>query len=190
MQLNLLWTGRAHHSLENCLVTLTETGTEVNSVIIGGYQDKIYRVAYRIKTNQNWETVFFEVLSQHSDKTERICFESDGKGHWMADGQPAEQFRGCMEVDISLTPFTNSLPINRLRLAPQEVQQVQVIYLDILEGQIKPARQQYTRLSEYAYHYGNVPNNFEADITVDEFGMVTDYPALFVRTARLESNYG
>jgi hypothetical protein len=189
MQTNLLWTGREYYSLENCLITTTEKGTEINSVIVGSYEHKIYRVEYRIKTNQHWETVFFEVKSQHNDKISCYNFESDGKGNWMANGDPAQQFEGCIDIDIPLTPFTNTLPINRLRLSQQDLQQIQVIYLDLLEQQIKPVRQKYTRLSDTTYHYENIPNDFEAIITVDELGLVVDYPELFVRTARLKSNY-
>lgn len=189
MQTNLLWTGREYDSLENCLVDTMENGTEINSVIVGSNGHKIYRVEYRIKTNPQWETLFFEVKSQHSDKISCYRFESNGKGNWMTNGKPAPQFNGCMDIDISLTPFTNTLPINRLKLPQEDSQEIQVIYLDILAQQIVPVRQKYTCLSETTYRYENVPNDFEAVVTVDEVGLVVDYPQLFIRTARLNSSY-
>jgi uncharacterized protein len=189
MQVNLLWTGREYYSLENCLVNTTSMGSEVNSVIVGKYGEKIYRVEYNIKTNQNWETVYFKVDSQHSNQRQQLIFEGDGKGNWTANGEPAEQFKGCIDIDIPLTPFTNTLPINRLRLAQQDEHQIQVIYLDLLEQQITPVKQKYIRLSNSEYHYENVPNDFEAKIEVDDQGFVVDYPSLFVRTASLEANY-
>ena len=57
MQINILWTGRAYYSLENCLINTTEEGSVINSTIVGKYQEKIYLVNYTIKTNQHWETV-------------------------------------------------------------------------------------------------------------------------------------
>lgn len=189
MQTNLLWTGQQYYSLENCLVHTTDTGSEINSVIIGKHDDKVYRVEYKIKTNQNWQTIYAEVLSQHSDQREQLIFESDGKGNWMMGGQPADRFKGCIDIDIALTPFTNTLPINRLKLRQDEEHQVQVIYHDLLERQIVPARQKYIRLSKTEYHYENVPNDFEAKIEVDEIGFVVNYPSLFVRTAILSTNY-
>jgi hypothetical protein len=189
MQTNILWKGREYYSLENCLMTTTEKGSEINSVIIGSYQEKIFRVEYLIKTNLYWETLFFEIKSQHSDNTNYLRFESDGKGNWIADGKPVEQFNGCIDIDIPLTPFTNTLPINRLKMAKKEESQIQVLYLDLLEQETKPVRQKYTRLSKTKYHYENVPNDFEAVIKVDELGLVVDYPTLFVRKARLKSNY-
>ena len=98
-------------------------------------------------------------------------------------GKAAEQFKNCIDVDIAVTPFTNTLPIRRLQLQPNQPQQIQVIYCDILNQVIKPVSQQYIRLSNNEYHYENIPNDFEATIKVDESGFVIDYPGLFVRTA-------
>jgi len=187
MQTSLLWTGSAYHSLENCVLTTTGSGAEASSIILGYYAQKIYRVDYRIKTNTRWETVFCEISSQLNSQTQLIRLESDGKGNWLQDGKQAHQFDGCIDVDIALTPFTNTLPIRRLKLASNEEQNIRVIYLDLLEGQIRPVQQRYVRLSETRYHYENIPNDFEANIQVDESGFVVDYPPLFVRTAVIKS---
>jgi uncharacterized protein len=189
MQTNLLWTGREYYSLENCLVNTTEKGIEINSVIIGKYGEKIYQVEYQIITNPRWETVYCEVRTQHSNRREHLQFESDGKGNWMVDGKPADEFKGCVDVDIPLTPFTNTLPINRLRSDQNNEHHIGVIYLDLLERKVSAVRQKYIRLSNTAYHYENVPNDFEANIEVDELGFVVDYPSLFVRTARQQTSY-
>jgi len=189
MQTNLLWTGREYYSLENCLVNTTDTGSEINSVIIGKYDEKIYRVEYNIKTNQHWETLYAEVQCQHNNHREKLLLENDGKGNWMMNGKQTDQFRGCVDIDIPLTPFTNTLPVNRLNLGLNQACQIQVIYLDLLEQHVRPVKQRYVRLSETEYHYENVPNDFEAKIEVDELGFVVDYPTLFVRTARLKANY-
>ena len=106
MQTNLLWTGREYYSLENCLVEITTAGAEITSTIIGNYEDKIYKVEYWIKTNQNWETVFLEINSQHSNHTQLTRFEGDGKGNWIKNGKKAYQFKA-----VSYTHLT--LPTNR-----------------------------------------------------------------------------
>lgn len=189
MQTNLLWTGREYYSLENCLVTTTDLGSEINSVIIGSYRGKIYRVEYQIKTNRNWETVFLDLFSQHSSQRQHFKFEGDGKGNWMVNGRQADEFKNCIDIDIPLTPFTNTLPIKRLRLLVEEEQQIKVIYCDLLEKEIKPVIQKYICLSETSFHYENVPNDFEATITVDDDGFVVDYPKLFVRSGGLRTDY-
>lgn len=189
MQTNILWTGREYHSLENCLVSPGDNGADIHSVIVGAYQSKIYRVEYHIKTNARWETLFAGIKSRHSNKETRISLQADGKGNWKLNGKNAPAYAGCIDVDIPLTPFTNTLPVKRLNAAIGIEQPIKVLYIDLLEEQIKPVHQKYIRLSDTTYHYENVPNDFEADITMDEFGLVVDYPELFVRTAIQQSNY-
>ncbi len=189
MQTNILWTGREYYSLENCLINVDEKGAEINSVIIGTYESKIYRVEYQIKTNENWETIFFELKSRHSNNTQDLEFASDGQGNWFSNNKKMDQYSGCIDIDIPLTPFTNTLPIKRLQLRQGEQQQIRVIYIDVLEGEINPVHQKYSCLSPTEYQYENVPNDFEATITVDDCGLVKDYPGLFVRSAVQASDY-
>jgi uncharacterized protein len=181
METTILWTGIAYHSLEYCVLTNSDESIDVNSVIVGAHDDKIYRVDYSIKINRNWESFFVEVKAQLSDKKEEINYHSDGRGNWTKNGAPANEFNGCIDIDISLTPFTNSLPINRLQWELNKPQQIKVLFFDVLSQEIIPVQQRYTKLSNSEYKFENVPNDFEAIITVDESGMVVNYPELFVR---------
>jgi hypothetical protein len=116
MQKNILWTGIEYHSLENCILTITDEGSEINSSIIGAYTNELYRIEYRIRTNQYWETIFVEIKSQLYNTVEIIDFRKERQESWYVNGQPDGKFNGCTDIDISLTPFTNTLPINRLKL--------------------------------------------------------------------------
>ncbi len=189
MQTNLLWTGREYYSLENCIVNTTVNGTEITSTIIGKYKAKIYRVEYHIKTNKKWETKYVEIKSQHSNKVQHHKFKNDGKGNWVTNGKQLPTVKGCIDIDIALTPFTNTLPIKRLHLAKGEEQEIQVLYFDILKNKITAAKQKYIRLSDSEYKFENVPNNFEAIIKIDKQGFIIDYPSLFENTAILHSKY-
>lgn len=183
MQHNILWSGREYHSLENCLLNVSTKGVEINSTIVGSYQETVYQVDYQIRTNERWETVMLEFSARLNFLKQSVRIERDGVGNWILNGNPAGTFKDCLDVDIPLTPFTNTLPIRRLRFAKDESHEIKVIYCDILEGKIIPIRQKYTRLSSTEYHYENVPNDFEATIVVDQFGLVVNYPELFVRSA-------
>jgi hypothetical protein len=189
MQKNILWTGIEYHSLENCILTIMDKGSEINSFVIGAYANELYRIAYRIRTNQYWETIFCEITSQIYSTVEMIEFRREGKESWYVNGRPDENFNGCIDIDISLTPFTNTLPINRLHLSEKEGKQIKVLYVDVLGRKMIPVQQKYTRLSQTDYKYENVPNDFEAVIAVDHLGLVVNYPGLFKRTYITESNY-
>jgi len=189
MQTNILWTGREYYSLENCLIIESTSGVEIASTIIGYYEEKLFKVEYQIKTNAHWETIFFELISRHSNQTKTFSYESDGKGNWTNAGHPLKQFNGLIDVDIRLSPFTNTLPIRRLQLQPHDTREIQVLYCDPLEQKTAPVRQKYTCVSATEYRYENIPNDFEANIQVDKAGFVVDYPSLFVRTAALQTHY-
>ena len=189
MQKNILWTGIEYHSLENCLITFTNKGAEITSSIIGAYADKLYKVDYRISTNHLWQTISFEIKTRLNNLIETISFQSDGAGNWNADAKSMELFNGCIDIDISLTPFTNTLPINRLKLAEGQSEKIKVLYIDTLNQQTRPVYQLYTRLSQTEYKYQNVPNDFESIITVDESGLVVKYPDLFERSMIQVSDY-
>jgi hypothetical protein len=183
MQTNILWTGREYNSLEHCRINSSSSGLEIASTIVGSYGEYIYSLDYHIHTDSFWATRSLELRYRCNGPDVYILLEGDGQGRWMLNGQKAGQFQGCTDVDISLTPFTNTLPINRLIMAPHQVSQIRVIYIDVLGGQIRPVDQKYTRLSHSRYFYENVPNDFSAELEVDALGLVADYPGLFVRTA-------
>jgi hypothetical protein len=74
---------------------------------------------------------------------------SDGEGNWAtSDGRAVAYLEGCGYVDISETPYTNTLPIRRLGLLPGESADVSVAYFDGYELQPWPEPQRYTRLEE------------------------------------------
>lgn len=100
---------------------------------------------------------------------------------WIVNGQVRPDLKNCTDIDISITPFTNSLPINRLRLDLNKPQPIEVLYIDVPENSIRASRQRYTRKSGTVYNFQTIPNDFEADIIVDNDGFVVHYPQLFER---------
>ncbi len=111
---------------------------------------------------------------------------SDGEGNWTTlAGRALPELRGCIDVDISVTPFTNTLPIRRLGLAPMESAEVSVAYFEGTELQARPEPQRYTCLEKSdgggLYRYLSLEGEFTVDLPVDADGLVLDYPGLFKR---------
>ncbi len=189
MQYNIVWAGLEYHSVENCLISSNKQGTKIASSIIGLYEGRIYKVDYTIKVNSKWETQEIRIRARHSDHEQEIVLLKDNEDGWIMNNEKAYAFTGCIDVDIALTPFTNSLPVNRLKMREGEEQTISVIYFDLLNWDVKPVKQLYRKISENSYHYENIPNNFQADITVDKQGFVIEYPGLFNRSAILNAQY-
>jgi len=187
MQTNLLWTGIEYYSLENCLVNTGNTGNEISSNIIGCFEQKIYSVAYFIETDINWQTRFLEINYRINNKENKITLQKDACNNWLFNNSRTDLFEHCIDVDISVTPFTNSLPVNRLKLLREQEAKINVIYINIFEQQVKALQQTYQRLSDGKFLYKNFPNDFEAEIEVDMYGFVINYPSLFKRTTIIQT---
>jgi hypothetical protein len=180
--LDVVWRGSSGDSLEYCSFT-EESGGIASSTIVGVHEGFPYLVRYTVITDQAWRTLSAEVECHYRGHIRHHHFESDGGGKWLCDGEPDPRFDGCLDVDIAVTPFTNTLAVRRLQLAPGDVRVISVVYFDLLEMEIGALRQKYTCIDARTYHYENVPRDFEARITVDECGLVTHYPSLFQRIA-------
>ena len=188
MQTNILWTGKEYSSMENCILTEARNSIEIDSTIIGSAEGHIFKVEYRISTNATWETTLVTLKTQFRDAVESNRLEKRD-GYWFLNERPVPDFKDICDVDISLTPFTNSLPIRRLQFKSGERQKIEVIYFDLLERTIQPAIQFYTRESVNKYIFENADGSFKKTITVDESRLVENYPELFMMTHKLESNY-
>ena len=92
---------------------------------------------------------------------------------------------GCIDVDISATPFTNTLPIRRLGLEPGESEELAVTYVRVPELLVGAERQRYSCLEAQAngelYRFEALPSGFTAELPIDAEGLVIDYPGLFRR---------
>jgi hypothetical protein len=109
---------------------------------------------------------------------------SGGEGNWTTpDGRAVTYLEGCEYVDISETPFTNTLPIRRLGLAPGESAEISVAYVEGTELQPWPEHQRYTCLEmgdgNGLYRFESLDGGFTADLPVDTDGLELDYPGLF-----------
>jgi hypothetical protein len=120
------------------------------------------------------------------ENEQMIRLESDGLGNWANEwGHSAPELKGCFDVDITATPFTNTLPIRRLRLAPGQSAEIKVVYITIPEMQVRVEPQEYTCLETSSaggrFRFESLSDGFTAVITVDADGLVQDYPGLFKR---------
>jgi hypothetical protein len=89
---------------------------------------------------------------------------------------------GCIDPDISMTPFTNTVAIRRLGSKVGEAKEIKVAYILVPELSLRAAPQRYTHLSPGMWRFDGLDIDFTADLTVDEDAFVIDYPGLFRRT--------
>ncbi len=180
MQKMILWEGLAHDTEEHCSVNFLDNEIIIRSEIEGWAGQVAVYAEYVLHLNKNWEATRAEIDFHVSDHQHSWHLKRNDDGHWSDNsGKSYPELQGCCFVDITLTPFTNSLPINALQLSEGESAEFDLVYFDILEITIRKDRQKYTRMPGNAYRFENEGGNFTADISVDDEGFVTHYPNLF-----------
>lgn len=189
-QPDIYWTPWAVPGLEHLRLTLGERGAVADGMILRLHEGTAIRARYRVEADAAWRTRMVQLEVQYPE-SRVLQLDGDGDGHWRRDGQSAREFDGCFDVDIQVTPFTNTLPIRRLGLGPGEKAHIRVVYLALLPAfALRPAAQRYTCLRRYAqagsYRYEGIFRNsvnFAAELPVDSDGVVYDYPGQFRRVS-------
>jgi uncharacterized protein len=177
MQREIMWSSLDGPGLEHLQIIKDENGGGVGSLVIGVADGKAFRIKYQIYLAADWRVT--EVIIQTFENS-GLTLVSGTEGQWTTmNGSPVEALEGCTEIDISITPFTNTLPIQRLNLSIGESAEIKVVYIAIPKFDVRPVTQRYTRVSELVYHFELLDSGFTADLTVDNDNFIVDYPALF-----------
>ncbi|MCW4467484.1 putative glycolipid-binding domain-containing protein [Flavobacterium sp. MFBS3-15] len=180
MQKSIVWEGLANDTEEHCSVNFLGEEIVIRSEIEGWAAHKAVYAEYVLHLTNEWEAVRIEVDFHVSDHQHSRHLQRDGSGNWTDNsGKAYPELQGCLFLDISLTPLTNSLPINALHLSEGDSAEFDLAYFDILEDVIRKDRQKYTRMPGNVYRFENGGGSFTADIAVDADGFVTEYPNLF-----------
>src|SRR5258708_16543744 len=183
MSADMAWAALEWPSLEHVMVSDGQTGFRADSQLVLAL-DGLATVSYRVECDARWRVTSLTIKIASSASVKTVELATAGNGHCSADGEPAPELDGCIDVDISCTPLTNTLPIRRLSWSPGQGRDVDVVYVSVPSLDVRPARQRYTMLArndrgEALFRYES--DSFSADLPVDADVFVTDYPGLWRR---------
>jgi hypothetical protein len=128
---------------------------------------------YFIQCDESWMTRRVSVHVVRDTEATEIAMTVDAQQRWTVDGAHRPEFDGLADVDLSITPSTNTLPVHRLDLGVGESKAVTAVWLRFPSLEIVALEQRYTRIGELRYRYQSP--NFAADVEVDESGLVVRY---------------
>jgi uncharacterized protein len=118
-----------------------------------------------------------------TDSRERtLLIERAGETAWRVNGHARPDLDGCDEVDLSPTPFCNTLAIRRFfHGGTSSAAEMTAVYVTFPAMTIQPSRQRYERRGTHQFQFIDLGANsgFEALLTVDDDGMVQRYEGLF-----------
>lgn len=185
MKREVIWSNLTGTGLEHLYLSSGNNEIFADGIVLGVKEEIAYRIHYQVRCDANWR-VRKVVVKSFDEKGQTIGLTSDGLGNWTDEsGTVISEFAGCLDVDISVTPFTNTLPIRRLNLNHGESSELKVVYVAAPEMQLSVEHQRYTFVEQNGaaskYKFESLDGEFTAIISVDEDGIVEDYPNLFKR---------
>jgi hypothetical protein len=153
---------------ELCSLERSDFGFLLTGTAILAVDGAPYFIEYTVGVDPEWRTRSVDVRCNELE----IELTADGAGSWSVPG-----FDGCLDVDLGFTPATNTLPIRRLGLAVGEAAELDVTWVRFPELTLERMTQRYERLADDRYHYSSP--GFDAELHVDEHGLVLDYSGLW-----------
>jgi hypothetical protein len=139
----VMWAPWDRPGLEHLRLLTSDGGVVTNGLVIDLEAGRPFRIGYEIRCDERWRVR--EIRAATPDLEWPVLeLLADGEGHWKRrGGEPLPVLDGCIDVDISATPFINTLPIRRLGLEPGESADVDVAYVRVPELLVGPERQRH-----------------------------------------------
>jgi uncharacterized protein len=148
-------------------------------------EGEAWGIRYDLVLDSGWTTRSAHVVGRSSSGAHEVRLEADGAGGWTIDGDPAPELAGCLDVDLEASAFTNTLPVNRLRLGVGERAEAPAAYVRAVDLRVERLEQRYACVEHDGagsrYDYEAPDLQFARPIVYDRFGLVLDYPGIAVR---------
>jgi uncharacterized protein len=158
----------------------------LEGVVIAAVGGAPLRLGYEIACSADWATRRVAITLVDAQTERRRELRVDDRHRWWAGGKELTLLAGCVDVDVSLTPSTNTLPVRRLGLldlAPGDSRDVTVAWVGFPELSVESLPQRYTRLAGRRFRYESAGGAFTTELEVDEDGLVVSYPPFWERAA-------
>jgi uncharacterized protein len=181
----VVWKSLLIDSREYCGLWQTAEGWLLKGTVVGVLKDQQPMLAsYEIHCDANWLTHRVQVERTIGSDVKTLTLSVENRGVWRNSRQELHEIQGCDDVDLAITPATNTLAIRRLSLQVGSSESIIAAWVKFPELTVQPLSQRYTRLTQNTYRYAS-NTGFSAEIEVDDLGLVTAYPGGWERIAAL-----
>ncbi|MEO8613115.1 MAG: putative glycolipid-binding domain-containing protein [Chloroflexota bacterium] len=182
-QQTVVWKAVEYPGMEYLKFWEQSPGVVVSSVVIGVRAEGAFRLNYYVECDDSYTVRAVRLEYEGRDE---LSLWKDERGNWYdTEGDLLPDLKGCIDIDISATPFTNTLPIKRIAWTVGQTETLRMVYFLIPEMTFHVDEQRYTCLEQRAdgatFRFEQLATGFTAVLPVDADGLVLDYPGLFER---------
>ena len=180
----VIWTPWEGPGIEHLRLIERQEGIDADGLIVGLNGVGAFRLRYRIVCDAGWRVRRVHLALMGGKRS--LELDADGDGHWVGEGGLSiAELDGCIDVDISGSPFTNTLPIRRLGLQVGQSADLPMVYVNVPTLRVERTTQKYTCLESGTesglYRFEALDSGYTTVLPVDVNGLVLDYPELFRR---------
>ncbi len=181
----VLWRRDDAAGTESFLLSGDDSGWSLEGTVVAPLDRKPAHVRYRIACDSLWRTAGAEVVVTHGGVRRELRMSVRDRGTWWVDGTEEPSLRGCTDVDLEISPSTNTLPIRRLNLPIGQEASLVAAWVRFPGLTVEALHQTYARTAANRYRYAS--GDFAADIEVDDLGLVIRYKGGWSREAEFQS---
>jgi hypothetical protein len=180
----LFWRRTDVTGLERLELAVEPAGVTAASTVIcleaGGF-----RLDHRWRLDPDWRARSVTVERWSAQGHGVLRLERVAGTGWRVDGAARPDLDGAEEPDLSVTPFCNTLPVRRTPEAAGSGLALDTAFIDGAALTVARSRQRYDRQGPGRLRYVDLglSRGFEADLVVDDAGLVLRYEHLFERVA-------
>jgi hypothetical protein len=131
-------------------------------------------VTYTVRADEQWRTRTVDLILNEPTGSQTLSLVADGEGQWWRDGSALALPWPCFDIDIAITPSTNTLAIRRLNLDIGQSAVAQVLWVQVPSLAARAVEQTYERVEKNSYRFKGRFGSYKID--VDDNGVVLDYP--------------
>jgi uncharacterized protein len=165
--------------MDSCRVLANPEGWKIEGTAIFAERGQTAALSYDIECDHDWSTRAAHVRGSVGGRDILVELQrTPGRG-WTNNDQPLEKVAGLLDVDLGFTPASNTNALRRLDLQIGQEVETTAVWLDTTDWTVKPLTQFYMRLSSNVYKYRSPIHDYEAELEVDNIGIVINYPNLW-----------
>ena len=106
----VIWRRLDGVGLERCTFRERPAGADLSGTAILDLGGKPAEVRWSVEVDEKWTTRRADVQLDLAGSLRVRTLTHDGSGAWQVDGRDRPDLDGCYDVDLGVTPATNTLP--------------------------------------------------------------------------------
>ncbi|MBK9180461.1 MAG: putative glycolipid-binding domain-containing protein [Acidimicrobiales bacterium] len=132
-------------------------------------------VHWAMRLDRGWRVRHLLVFTSDDGDQPDLWLAHDGEGSWRhVHGADRPDLAGCLDVDLTCTPFTETPLARRLDLGVGDHAELAVVHVDAVALEASPGRRRLTRLAPSRWRHQNLATGWAVDVDVDDDGLVLD----------------